>query len=321
MSDVRQGCLVIADIGGYTEYLGGVELEHSHDVLADLLGVVAEQLEVSLRVVKLEGDAVFCCRERPIDAPTLLATLESCYFAFARRQRTIDVATSCDCDACRRIPSLDLKFLAHHGSFIEHDVAGQRELVGDVAAHVLDLGARWADEQERAVARLRAEDADLTYEATLAASAAEVWNAMTDPVQQQHWRVGADRVDQHHPRASRGVGTTTHCLHGKTAITQEIIDWKPLSYFSYRERNPIGECLWTIELTPGKEPDGAPATLLVWRIKLAAGAGQRILYRAVGRRMRRILQENFDSLSHYIAAGHREVPPPANAGTSISPDA
>jgi hypothetical protein len=42
----------------------------------------------------------------------------------------IAVATSCDCDACRRIPSLGLKFLAHHGSFVEHDVAGQRELVG-----------------------------------------------------------------------------------------------------------------------------------------------------------------------------------------------
>ena len=39
---VRQGCLVLADISGYTAYLAGVELEHSHDVLADLLGVVAD---------------------------------------------------------------------------------------------------------------------------------------------------------------------------------------------------------------------------------------------------------------------------------------
>jgi hypothetical protein len=34
---VRQGCLALADIGGYTAYLAGVELEHSHDILADLL--------------------------------------------------------------------------------------------------------------------------------------------------------------------------------------------------------------------------------------------------------------------------------------------
>jgi hypothetical protein len=36
---VRPGCLVLADIGGYTAYLAGVELEHSHDILADLLGM------------------------------------------------------------------------------------------------------------------------------------------------------------------------------------------------------------------------------------------------------------------------------------------
>jgi hypothetical protein len=38
---VQRGCLLLADLSGYTRYLTGVELEHSHDVLADLLGVVA----------------------------------------------------------------------------------------------------------------------------------------------------------------------------------------------------------------------------------------------------------------------------------------
>jgi len=57
---VRQGCLVLADIGGYTAYLAGVELEHSHDVLADLLGGVTTGLCPPLHLAKLEGDAVFC---------------------------------------------------------------------------------------------------------------------------------------------------------------------------------------------------------------------------------------------------------------------
>ena len=59
-SPVQQGLLVIADIGGYTRYLSGVELEHSHDILADLLAVVSGRLERDLTLVKLEGDAVFC---------------------------------------------------------------------------------------------------------------------------------------------------------------------------------------------------------------------------------------------------------------------
>ena len=53
------GCLVIADIGGYTRYLSGVELEHSADVLADLLQTVVNALEPNFPVAKVEGDAIF----------------------------------------------------------------------------------------------------------------------------------------------------------------------------------------------------------------------------------------------------------------------
>jgi Protein of unknown function (DUF2652) len=103
MPDVANGCLVLADIGGYTTYLSGVELEHSHDILADLIGTVTDQLTGSLRLAKLEGDAVFCCDpDDKVDGPSLLTAIQSCYFAFARRQRTISTATSCDCDACRQ---------------------------------------------------------------------------------------------------------------------------------------------------------------------------------------------------------------------------
>jgi hypothetical protein len=41
---IERGCLVLADISGYTKYLAGVELDHSHDILADLLGVVVGHL-------------------------------------------------------------------------------------------------------------------------------------------------------------------------------------------------------------------------------------------------------------------------------------
>lgn len=44
MPAVERGCLAIGDITGYTKYLAGVELEHSQDVLADLMGVVVGQM-------------------------------------------------------------------------------------------------------------------------------------------------------------------------------------------------------------------------------------------------------------------------------------
>lgn len=351
MADLTQGCLVLADIGGYTEYLGGVELQHSHDILADLLGTVAGQLAGPLELAKLEGDAVFCFERGELDGESVLTTIQSTYFAFARRQRTISVATSCECDACRRIPELNLKFLAHRGSFVEHDVAGNRELVGSdvVLAHrllknsvtertglkayalltdactgelsidgenagltehaeryddvgdapgwVLDLEERWRQEQERKTALVSKETADILLEAEVPVSPARAWQAMTDPRAQLVWRVGADRVDMDNPHGARGVGSVTHCVHGKTTIAQEIVDWKPYSYYTYRERNPIGKCLWTIQFTPLGDGE---RTHVSWLVQLAGGTGQRLMWTLLGRRVRRVLDANLGGLVAYL---------------------
>jgi hypothetical protein len=48
MQGVRRGTLLIADIGGYTNFLTAVELEHSTDILSDLIGaIVARRREPS----------------------------------------------------------------------------------------------------------------------------------------------------------------------------------------------------------------------------------------------------------------------------------
>ena len=107
MKGVQRGCLVLADIGGYTRYLAGVELEHSTDVLADLLGVVVKQMEGAFRVAKLEGDAVFLFarkgegsdweKNRRAIGQKLLRLFES----FSRKVRELSAATTCTCKACR----------------------------------------------------------------------------------------------------------------------------------------------------------------------------------------------------------------------------
>jgi hypothetical protein len=133
VNGVERGCLIIADISGYTKYLTGVELEHSTDILADLINTIVEQLRGTFTLAKLEGDAIFAYAADPKDlseGPSLVTTIEGCYFAFRKRQATIDRATSCTCDACSKIPTLNLKFVVHHGSYVIHEVAGSRELVG-----------------------------------------------------------------------------------------------------------------------------------------------------------------------------------------------
>ena len=130
MSEIERGCLLIADISGYSRYLGGVELDHAQDILADLLSDIVANTE-SLSLAKLEGDAVFChAPEGVLDGAALIDTIESCYFAFCKRRRNIKQLTTCPCDACERMEDLDLKFVAHHGEYVKHSVAGREELVG-----------------------------------------------------------------------------------------------------------------------------------------------------------------------------------------------
>jgi hypothetical protein len=131
LTAAETGSLVLTDISGYTAYLFGTELEHAQDVLADLMNVVVSNLQPPLTVSKLEGDAVFSYAiDGACGASTLLDAIERSYFAFRTRQRDIAQATTCTCDACKQIPSLDLKFIVHHGSFVRRELAGSEELTG-----------------------------------------------------------------------------------------------------------------------------------------------------------------------------------------------
>lgn len=95
------------------------------------MGIVVGRLQPPLTVTKLEGDAVFSyALEGSCGASTLLDTIEQSYFAFRARLRDIAHATTCTCEACRQIPTLDLKFVVHHGNFVRRELAGSEELTG-----------------------------------------------------------------------------------------------------------------------------------------------------------------------------------------------
>ena len=69
------------------------------------------------------------------------------YLAFRRRLRSIDQATSCDCNSCRLAPRLDLKLFVHHGAFVWSRIAGRDELAGSdvIVVHRLLKGTGAAE--------------------------------------------------------------------------------------------------------------------------------------------------------------------------------
>jgi len=128
----QHGYLVIADISGYTSFVARTELEHSHEILSELLSLLVEKFKPLMTISKLEGDAVFgyAGEEGITRGETLLEFLENMYVAFRDKQVSMKRATTCTCLACQNIPSLDLKFIAHHGDYIVQRVGEIRELVG-----------------------------------------------------------------------------------------------------------------------------------------------------------------------------------------------
>ena len=131
LARTEPACLVIADIAGYSGYLAGVELDHAQDILADLVDVIVGALRPAFKLAKLEGDAAFVyVPATTVDGPGLRDVIERCYFAFQRRIRDIRQASTCECNACVRMPGLDLKFVAHHGLVARQRMAGREELVG-----------------------------------------------------------------------------------------------------------------------------------------------------------------------------------------------
>jgi hypothetical protein len=282
----EHGYLVLADISGYTAYLAGVELDHAYDILTDVLETIVKKLRPTLTLVKLEGDAVFAYSpESKLErGETLLELVEATYQAFRERREGIHRQTSCDCRACRAIPTLDLKFFVHLGDYIVQHVAGISELVGSdvnlvhrlmknhvteatgwkayalfteaglahmglrpaglheqletyehlepVATYSLNLHERYRAIIEARRVVITPEQADLVIVQDLPAPITVVWDWINNPRKRVLW----DELDQVVPVLRPGgrtsAGARNHCLHGKEAAVEDILDWRPFDYFT-----------------------------------------------------------------------------------------
>ena len=140
MSTSSQVVLLLADLSGYTAYLAASEPERAPALAADLVETVVRQLRPTFRLEKLEGDAAFMVGPTDrLTGPALLDAIDATAAAFRTRLRSLAQSTTCDCEACRRIPELGLKFVVHAGDVVKQRVAGRIELAGvpAIVAHRL----------------------------------------------------------------------------------------------------------------------------------------------------------------------------------------
>ena len=111
--------------------------------------------------------------------------------------------------------------------------------VGEVVGWVEDLGAAWTAEQGRTRVVVEPADAIVSIDYDLPAPPAIAWEFLTSPARRLRWQAGVSEVTEATAGGRRGVGTTNHCVHGKDAIVEEILDWRPPEYFTFNWLMPI----------------------------------------------------------------------------------
>ena len=128
----QTGYLVLADISGYTSYVAQTEIEHADLALSYLLETIVEKIGGLLVIGQLEGDAVFAYAEegKLKEGKSLLELIDQTYLAFREIALALYAGATCPCKACRALPTLDLKFMVHHGEFLLQRVAGITHLLG-----------------------------------------------------------------------------------------------------------------------------------------------------------------------------------------------
>jgi hypothetical protein len=128
----QTGYLVLADISGYTSFVAKTEIEHADMALSFLLETIVEKISGLLKICQLEGDAVFAYIEESQlqEARSLFKLIDQTYLAFREKALSLYSQATCPCRACRALPTLDLKFMVHHGEFLMQKVAGVEHLLG-----------------------------------------------------------------------------------------------------------------------------------------------------------------------------------------------
>src|SRR5215207_2605046 len=133
--------LLIADIGGYTEYMRThrMSLAHAEVNTARLLEAVIDAAH-GFELIEIEGDAAFLSRNAdtvddggPVAAITQAAA--GMHRAFHLERRNV-VTNLCPCDGCSQADNLKLKFVAHIGEVASQRIKDRRKLVGIDVIHV-----------------------------------------------------------------------------------------------------------------------------------------------------------------------------------------
>lgn len=128
---IQRAVLLIADIGGYTNYMhwNRKHLAHAQWTVAQLLESVIDAAK-GMKLAKLEGDAAFFWAPGGNTSVLVCDRPPQMRQRFRTRREQIKKDHPCDCKSCEQRDNLSIKFVAHEGEVAEQKVKRNVELAG-----------------------------------------------------------------------------------------------------------------------------------------------------------------------------------------------
>src|SRR5439155_5792160 len=131
----RRALLLIADIGGYTEYMQFHRsiLGHAEAATRRMLDKIVDAAR-DFDLIEIEGDAAFLSRDADgLDGPATLSAITradvAMHRAFHEERRLVEL-NLCPCESCTQTSGLKLKFVAHVGDVATQTIKRRKKLVG-----------------------------------------------------------------------------------------------------------------------------------------------------------------------------------------------
>lgn len=131
----RRALLLIADIGGYTEYMQFHRsvLGHAEAATRRMLDKIVDAAR-DFDLIEIEGDAAFLSRDTDeLDGPATLSAITratvAMHRAFHAERRLVEL-NLCPCKSCKQTSALKLKFVAHVGDVATQTIKRRKKVVG-----------------------------------------------------------------------------------------------------------------------------------------------------------------------------------------------
>ena len=136
----NKGLIFIPDISGFTRFVNEVEIDHSRQIIQELLEVIINSNKIGLEISEIEGDAILFYKYGNMpDLKDVYDQVEKMFCEFHKHLRAYDHRRFCQCKACVGAVDLTLKVISHYGEFTGYNVKTFNKLIGKdiIVAHQL----------------------------------------------------------------------------------------------------------------------------------------------------------------------------------------